>query len=102
MVFIDAILRILPGSLGHAGSALQDSFMNGILDYPHYTRPPSIDGMDVPKVLLQGNHKEIERFRRKQALGNTWLKRPILLDAIELTDFDKHLLVEFKQDRGVS
>lgn len=102
MIFIDAILRLLPGSLGHPGSAQQDSFMNGIFDYPHYTRPASIDGMDVPAVLLSGNHHEIERWRRKQALGKTWLKRPGLLDMIELSNLDKQLLVEFKREHGDS
>lgn len=101
MVFIDAILRLLPGSLGHAGSAKQDSFMNGLLDCPHYTRPASIDNMDVPSVLMGGNHRDIERWRRKQALGNTWLKRPSLLENIELSDLDKQLLVEFKREHGI-
>jgi tRNA (guanine37-N1)-methyltransferase len=102
MVFIDAILRLLPGSLGHAGSAQQDSFMNGLLDYPHYTRPASIDGMDVPEVLLNGNHRDIERWRRKKSLGNTWLKRPELLEKVITNDSDKQLLVEFKHEQGVS
>lgn len=102
MVFIDAILRQLPGSLGHPDSAEQDSFMNGLLDCPHYTRPATIDGMDVPPVLLGGNHRDIERWRHKQSLGNTWLKRPDLLCGIELTDLDKELLVEFKREHGVS
>lgn len=101
MVFIDAILRLLPGSLGHAGSAKQDSFMKGLLDCPHYTRPASIDNMDVPSVLMGGNHRDIERWRRKQALGNTWLKRPSLLEDIELGDADKQLLVEFKCEHGI-
>ncbi|STX27827.1 tRNA (guanine N1) methyltransferase [Legionella beliardensis] len=102
MVFIDAILRLLPGSLGHPESAAQDSFMNGLLDYPHYTRPATVEGMDVPAVLLSGNHYDIERWRRKQALGRTWLKRPELLEAIELSNLDKQLLVEFKREHGDS
>lgn len=102
MVFIDALIRLLPGSLGHVGSAEQDSFMNGLLDCPHYTRPASIDGLDVPAVLLGGNHKDIERWRRKQILGKTWLKRPDLLDKVELNDIDKQLLVEFKREHGTS
>jgi tRNA (guanine37-N1)-methyltransferase len=102
MIFIDAILRLLPGSLGHAGSAEQDSFMNGLLDCPHYTRPASVDGMNVPEVLLGGNHKEITRWRRKQSLGATWLKRPGLLEQIELSESDKQLLVEFKREHGNS
>lgn len=100
MVFIDAIIRLLPGSLGHLGSAEQDSFMNGLLDCPHYTRPATINGLDVPAVLLGGNHKDIERWRRKQILGKTWLKRPDLLEKIQLSDTDKQLLIEFKCEHG--
>jgi tRNA (guanine37-N1)-methyltransferase len=102
MVFIDAIIRLIPGSLGHLSSAEQDSFMNGLLDCPHYTRPAEIDGLNVPPVLLGGNHKDIERWRRKQALGKTWLKRPDLLDKIQLSETDKQLLVEFKCEQGDS
>lgn len=100
MVFIDAMIRLLPGSLGHLGSAEQDSFMNGLLDCPHYTRPASINGMDVPEVLLGGNHKDIERWRRKQSLGKTWVKRPDLLDDLQLSDTDQQLLAEFKCKHG--
>ena len=102
MVFIDALIRLVPGSLGHLGSAEQDSFMNGLLDCPHYTRPSEIDGMVVPSVLLGGNHHDIERWRRKQALGATWIKRPDLLELIELNEQDKQLLVEFKYEQGDS
>ncbi|KTC66835.1 tRNA (guanine N1) methyltransferase [Legionella birminghamensis] len=98
MIFIDAILRLLPGSLGHVDSAEQDSFMNGLLDCPHYTRPASVNGLDVPKVLLNGNHRDIERWRRKASLGNTWLKRPDLLEKIDLSDLDKELLSEFQNE----
>lgn len=96
LAFIDAILRLLPGSLGHQHSAAQDSFMNGLLDYPQYTRPASIGGEQVPDVLLGGSHKDIERWRRKQALGRTWLRRPDLLEKVQLSETDKKLLIEFK------
>lgn len=95
-VFIDAITRLIPGSIGHLGSAEHDSFMNGLLDYPHYTRPATIDGLEVPPVLLSGNHRDIDLWRRKQSLGKTWLKRPDLLEKIQLSETDKHLLAEFK------
>jgi tRNA (guanine37-N1)-methyltransferase len=101
-VFIDALIRLIPGSLGHLGSAEQDSFMNGLLDCPHYTRPAMIDMLDVPPVLLGGNHKDIEQWRRKQALGKTWLKRPDLLEKIELSEIDQQLLAEFKYEHGNS
>lgn len=100
MVYIDAITRLLPGSLGHEESAQQDSFMDGLLDCPHYTRPAVIGEMNVPPVLLSGNHRDITRWRRKQSLGKSWLKRPDLLDKIELNDFDKQLLIEFKREHG--
>lgn len=102
MIFIDAIIRLLPGSLGHLASAEQDSFMNGLLDCPHYTRPATVNGLPVPAVLLGGNHGDIERWRKKQMLGKTWLKRPDLLDKLELSDTDKQLLVEFKCEHGDS
>jgi tRNA (guanine37-N1)-methyltransferase len=102
MVFIDALARLLPGSLGHPNSAEEDSFMGGLLDHPHYTRPPNVDGKKVPEVLLQGDHSAIERWRRKQALGQTWLKRPDLLSQASLTNADKQLLIEFKHEYGVS
>lgn len=100
MVFIDALVRLLPGSLGHLASAQQDSFMNGLLDYPHYTRPAVVNGFCVPDVLLGGNHRDIERWRRKESLGKTWLKRPELLEKLQLSDTDMQLLVEFKHEQG--
>ena len=99
MAFIDAIVRLLPGSLGHHDSAEQDSFMNGLLDYPHYTRPEVIEGMEVPPVLLSGDHQAIARWRRKQSLGRTWLKRPDLLKCLDLSELDKQLLNEFKNEK---
>ncbi len=102
MVFIDAIIRLLPGSLGHQGSAQQDSFMNGLLDYPHYTRPAVVHGEPVPEVLLGGSHRDIDRWRRKQSLGKTWLKRPDLLEKLQLNNADEQLLIEFKREHGGS
>lgn len=96
MVFIDALARLLPGSLGHPASHQQDSYMNGLLDYPHYTRPAEIAGAKVPDVLLSGHHDEIAKWRRQQSLGRTWLKRPDLLENFLLNPSDKHLLDEFK------
>lgn len=100
MVYIDAIVRLLPGSLGNPGSAAYDSFMHGVLDYPHYTRPELIADVRVPDVLLKGNHLEIQRWRRKQSLGRTWLKRSELLEALNLNEADKQLLVEFIVENG--
>jgi len=103
MVIVDGITRLLPGVLGDDESALQDSFMQGLLDYPHYTRPEQVNGQTVPDVLLSGNHKAIQRWRLKQALGRTWLKRPDLLDAMirDASSWDENkadLLAEFKKE----
>lgn len=100
MVFIDAIVRLLPGSLGNPGSAAHDSFMHGLLECPHYTRPESIHGMMVPEVLRKGNHQEIQRWQKKQALGRTWQRRPELLEKLSLNEVDKQLLVEFIVENG--
>jgi tRNA (guanine37-N1)-methyltransferase len=98
MVLIDAITRLVPGALGHAQSAEQDSFTEGLLDCPHYTRPEEFEGLRVPDVLLSGNHEHIRRWRLKQALGRTWLKRPDLLPAVKLTEEQQRLLTEFRRD----
>ena len=98
LVVIDAMTRLMPGVLGDENSAQQDSYMNGLLDYPHYTRPDNISGYAVPQVLLSGNHAEIMRWRLKQALGRTWQRRPELLEKIELSADQKSLLEEFKID----
>ena len=98
MVIIDGLARLLPGALGHADSADQDSFVNGLLDYPHYTRPEQIGEQAVPSVLLSGDHQAIARWRMKQALGRTWLRRPDLLEALQLDDLQKELLEEFKKE----
>lgn len=102
LVVMDAVVRLLPGVLGSDLSVEQDSFMQGLLDYQHYTRPEVIDGMQVPGVLLEGNHAAIRRWRLKQALGRTWLRRPELLADRELTREEQELLNEFKaeQDEG--
>jgi tRNA (guanine37-N1)-methyltransferase len=106
MVMIDCIVRRLPGSLNDAQSAAQDSFAarsasspRGLLDTPHYTRPEEWKGMRVPEVLLSGNHAAIARWRRKQALGRTWDRRPDLLDGKVLTKEDQQLLDEYRRER---
>jgi tRNA (guanine37-N1)-methyltransferase len=99
-VLIDAVTRLLPGVLGDEQSAEQDSFMDGLLDCQHYTRPEEIDGLAVPPVLLSGDHGAIERWRRKQALGRTWLRRPELLGELELDEEAKQLLTEFKAEHA--
>lgn len=95
LVVIDALARLLPGALGDEDSALQDSFMHGLLDYPHYTRPETVDGLRVPAVLLSGDHAAIRRWRMQQALGRTWLRRPELLEKLELSKEQRALLDEF-------
>ncbi|MBA2654156.1 MAG: tRNA (guanosine(37)-N1)-methyltransferase TrmD [Gammaproteobacteria bacterium] len=95
MVLIDAMIRLMPGVLGHPSSATQDSFMNGLLDCPHYTRPEAFKGKSVPKVLLEGNHQAIASWRLKQALGRTWLRRPELLKTRVLTPTEQQLLNDF-------
>jgi tRNA (guanine37-N1)-methyltransferase len=99
LVWIDALARLLPGALGDEESALRDSFMDGLLDYPHYSRPEVIDGMAVPAVLTGGNHAAIERWRMKQSLGRTWQRRPDLLAQLELDEEQQALLAEFIGER---
>jgi tRNA (guanine37-N1)-methyltransferase len=98
-VVIDAVVRLLPGVLGDEASAEQDSFMDGLLDCPHYTRPEMVDGLHVPQVLLEGNHAAIRRWRLKEALGRTWLRRPELLQLKKLTAEEDVLLREFIAER---
>lgn len=104
LAMVDAVVRLLPGVLGHEDSASQDSFWSGLLDYPHYTRPESYEGRRVPDVLLSGDHGAIERWRLKQALGRTWRLRPDLLEARALSPREKALLeeyqLEFEQNMG--
>jgi tRNA (guanine37-N1)-methyltransferase len=96
LVLIDAVVRQLPGVLGDADSAAEDSFVEGLLDCPHYTRPEVYRGEQVPEVLLSGDHEKIRRWRLKAALGRTWLRRPDLLDR-ELSVEESRLLEEFKR-----
>jgi tRNA (guanine37-N1)-methyltransferase len=103
MVVMDAVIRLLPGVLGHTDSAREDSHVEGLLDHPHYTRPALIEGRPVPEVLLSGDHGAIERWRLKQALGRTWLRRPDLLQRRALTEEERTLLDEYiraHQDAG--
>lgn len=95
MILMDAITRLLPGALGNALSSEEDSFSNGLFDCPHYTRPKSIEGRKVPKVLLNGNHEAINRWRLKQKLGRTWQKRPDLIKRRILSSKEQRLLDEY-------
>jgi tRNA (guanine37-N1)-methyltransferase len=101
LVVIDAIARLLPGTLGSEESALQESFSDGLLDWPHYTRPISVDGHEVPEVLASGDHAAIRRWRLKEALGRTWLRRPELLERRGLSKEERALLEEFKLERAL-
>ena len=98
MVLIEALVRCLPGALGHEDSAGDESFEHGLLEYPHYTRPRECAGRRVPEVLLGGDHAAIRRWRLKQALGRTWLRRPDLLEGRELNSEKRTLLDEFKAE----
>ncbi|ABN60730.1 tRNA (guanosine(37)-N1)-methyltransferase TrmD [Shewanella baltica] len=95
MTLIDSVSRLVPGVLGKQASAEQDSFSDGLLDCPHYTRPESLDGVDVPAVLLSGNHEQIRLWRLQQSLGRTLLRRPELLQNLALTDEQTTLLAQF-------
>lgn len=99
MVLMDAVVRQLPGVLGDAGSAVQDSFVTGLLDHPHYTRPETYEGHGVPAELMSGNHAAIGRWRLKQALGRTWQRRPELLARRALSAEEQRLLEEFKREQ---
>lgn len=100
MVVIDALTRLLPGALGHEHATEEDSFAAGLLEHPHYTRPVAWQGLSVPQVLLSGDHEAIRRWRLKQALGRTWLRRPDLLGRLHLSDEQQSLLDEFVADRA--
>jgi len=99
MVMIDALARHLPGVLGDEDSALQDSFADGLLDCEQYTRPEVYGGRRVPEVLLSGDHERIRRWRLKRALGRTWLRRPDLLERLQLTQEQQELLEEFQREQ---
>ena len=101
MVLIDSLVRHIPGALGDAQSAAQDSFVDGLLDCPHYTRPEEYQGERVPPVLMSGNHAQIKRWRLKQGLGRTWLRRPDILETRGLSGEEQKLLEEFKQESEV-
>jgi len=101
MALMDAVVRQLPGALGDESSAVEESFADGLLDCPQYTRPeawPAESGEKVPEVLMSGHHENIRRWRLKQALGRTWLRRPDLLQVKALNDEEKRLLAEFRQE----
>ena len=100
MVLMDSVVRQLPGALGDAESASQDSFVDGLLDHPHYTRPEVYEGAAVPAVLLSGNHAVITRWRLKQSLGRTWQRRPDLLERRVLTAEERLLLDEFRREQN--
>lgn len=100
LVIIDSIARLLPGALGDEHSIDEESFSWGILDYPHYTRPPDYEGRKVPDVLLSGNHEEIARWRRKEALRKTLEMRPGLIQSALLDDMDHKLISEIKEEKG--
>ncbi|RZV35776.1 MAG: tRNA (guanosine(37)-N1)-methyltransferase TrmD [Chromatiales bacterium] len=99
MAVIDAVVRLLPGVLGDEESAAQDSFMEGLLDHPHYTRPEDVEGRKVPDVLLSGDHAEIARWRMKEALGRTFTRRPELVEKLGLSDEQQALLDEFLKEQ---
>lgn len=101
LIVIDAVARLVPGVLGDAESSAQESFSDGLLDWPHYTRPETWEGRRVPEVLQGGNHAAILRWRQKQALGRTWLLRPDLLARRELSPGERALLEEYCTEAGI-
>jgi tRNA (guanine37-N1)-methyltransferase len=99
MVLVDTVTRLIPGVLGDPGASFEDSHAEGLLEYPHYTRPPDFRGYTVPDVLLSGHHAEIVRWRRQQALRRTWTQRPDLLQHAGLTDDDRAFLRQLKAEQ---
>jgi len=102
MVVIDGVTRLLPEVLGHNESAIEDSFTEGVLDHPHYTRPESFEGLEVPEVLLSGDHQRIKKWRRQQSLGRSQLRRPDLMQQKELSKQDGVLLADFMKEIKIS
>jgi tRNA (guanine37-N1)-methyltransferase len=98
LVLIDAVTRLLPGVLGDPGATLDDSHSDGLLEYPHYTRPANFRGHAVPEVLLSGNHAQVERWRREQSLRRTWERRPDLLSTATLSQTDREFLARLAQE----
>ncbi len=97
-VLVDAVVRLIPGVVGDARSVEKDSFFDGLLDHPHYTRPRVFEGMEVPEVLMSGHHRDIERYRRREALRATLKKRPELLRRVELSPEDRQILEELRKE----
>ncbi|MCY9016868.1 tRNA (guanosine(37)-N1)-methyltransferase TrmD [Priestia megaterium] len=102
MVVIDSVVRLLPDVLGNNHSAVQDSHSTGLLEHPHYTRPADFRGLTVPEVLVSGNHKKIEQWRQKESLKRTLLRRPDMLEKIELTEEQKKLVAQLKEENQLS
>ena len=102
LVLIEAVVRLLPGVLGNAESAAADSFHDGLLGFPQYTRPESLPSGSAPEVLLSGHHDDIRRWRLKQSLGTTWLRRPELLEGVQLNEEQAKLLAEFQREHDAS
>lgn len=101
MSLFDSVTRLIPGVLNHADSAVEDSFQNGLLDCPHYTRPEKYEGLSVPGVLLSGHHENIRKWRLKQSLGRTWLRRPDLLEKLTMGKEEQILLDEFRREQSL-
>ncbi|AEN87900.1 tRNA (guanosine(37)-N1)-methyltransferase TrmD [Priestia aryabhattai] len=102
MVVIDSVVRLLPDVLGNNHSAVQDSHSTGLLEHPHYTRPADFRGLTVPEVLMSGNHKKIEQWRQKESLKRTLLRRPDMLEKMELTEEQKKLVAQLKEENNLS
>jgi tRNA (guanine37-N1)-methyltransferase len=98
-VLVDAVTRLLPGVLGCESGAAEDSFATGLLEYPHYTRPPMFRGQGIPEILTSGDHARVARWRREQALLRTWQRRPDLLAMASLSDADREFLARLEEGR---